>query len=177
MSVMAAGTRAGRRRTKPKPKQNPKQTPRDTLVARPLGVNLLAALNFVVAAAMAGVGAAMLARGTGVLRSPVAQRVLGVAGARSIWMLVITSVVLGVIMGVGLLMMRDWGRLLMVIYCFIGLVTSGLMLLEQLAHYTLDAVLLRLGLVIIYALILRYLTRPEIKRAFGVPDKSVARGA
>lgn len=144
---------------------------------RPAGINLLAALNFVVAAVMAGVGAAMLARGAGVLRSPMAQRVLRQEGAGGVWFLVISSVILAVLMGIGLLRLRDWGRQLMLIYCTIALVISGLMLLAALLRFATETAVAWLVLVIISALILRYLRQPHIRQAFAASPKTRATGA
>lgn len=147
------------------------------LVARPAGISLLAALNFIVAAAMAGVGAAMLVRGAAVLRSPIAQRVLHREGAGGVWFLVISSVVLAVLMGVGLLRLRDWGRQLMLIYCTIALVISGLMLLAALLRFATQTAVVWLVLVLISAFILRYLRQPEIRQFFVGGANRRARGA
>lgn len=147
------------------------------LVPRPAGISLLAALNFVIAAAMAGVGAAMLVRGAAVLRSPIAQRVLHREGAGGVWFLVISSVVLAVLMGIGLLRLRDWGRQLMLIYCTIALVISGLMLLASLLRFATETAVVWLFLVIISAFILRYLRQPEIRQIFAPGPKSRTRGA
>ncbi|MGH9536195.1 MAG: hypothetical protein ACRD2E_15205 [Terriglobales bacterium] len=144
---------------------------------RPIGISLLAVLNFAVAAVMAGVGAAMLVHGSGVLRSPVAQRVLQHEGAGGVWFLVLSTVLLAVLMGVGLLRVRDWGRQLMMIYCGIGLASSALMLLAEMLRFAVEPALLWLASAVIAGMILRYLTRPEIKRAFAVPARSKAQGA
>lgn len=144
---------------------------------RPIGVSLLAALNFVVVAGMAGVGAALLVRGAAVLHSPVAQRVLQHEGAGGVWFLVLSTVLLAALMGIGLLRLRDWGRQLMMIYCGIALASSGLMVLAEMLRFAVDAALVWLGAAIVAGWILRYLTRPTIKQAFGVPVKSKAQGA
>lgn len=144
---------------------------------RPIGVSLLAALNFLVVAGMAGVGAALLVRGASVLHSPVAQRVLQHEGAGGVWFLVLSTVLLAALMGVGLLRLRDWGRQLMMIYCGIALASSGLMVLAEMLRFAVDAALVWLAAAILAGWALRYLTRPQIKLAFGAPVKSKAQGA
>ncbi len=144
---------------------------------RPIGVSLLAALNFLVVAGMAGVAAALLVRGAAVLHSPVAQRVLQREGAGGVWFLVLSTVLLAAMMGVGLLRLRDWGRQLMMIYCGIALASSGLMVIAEMLRFAVAGALAWLAGAIVAGWVLRYLTRPQIKLAFGVPVKSKAQGA
>ncbi len=133
---------------------------------RPLGVTILAVLNFVVAAVMVGAGAAFLARGATVLRAAVTQRVLGQMGAGGLWLMIATSAVLALIMGVGLWRLKDWGRLLMLIFCIFGLITGALMLVAQLFHFVPVLVALRAATVAVYFLIVRYLLKPTVKEVF-----------
>lgn len=132
--------------------------------ARPLGVLILAILNFLVAAVAVGMAAAMFTHGA-VLRFPAVQRVLAAIGG-GVWGFLGTSILLALIMGVGLWRMKDWGRLLMVIFSIFGLITGAAMLLAQLTHFVPALVFLRAATVVIYLVILRYLLRPEIKAAF-----------
>lgn len=133
---------------------------------RPLGVTVLAVLNFMVAAVMAGAAAALLARGAAIMHSPITQRVMAQMGAAGLWTMIATSIVLALIMGVGLWRLKDWGRLLMMIFCIFGLITGGLLLLAQLFHFVWALVALRAGTVIIYLAIVWYLLQPRVKEAF-----------
>lgn len=133
---------------------------------RPLGVTILAVLNFVVAAVMVGAAAALLVRGAAILQATITQRVLGQMGAGGLWLMIATSVVLALIMGIGLWRLKDWGRLLMLIFCIFGLITGALMLLAQLFHFIPVLVALRAATVAIYLWIILYLLRPGVRRVF-----------
>ncbi len=124
---------------------------------RPLGVTLLALLNILGGAlfifsgiSMLFMGKAMYAGVVGGTHKIVAQHLMGIT--------VLAFGLLGVAIGYGLWKLKEWARIIYLIILAIGILFSFLMIIYGFKSYG--------GYLIIYAIIVWYLTRPHVKEAF-----------
>ncbi len=149
---------------------------------RPLGVTIIAVLQFFGTALMILVA---LALGTGMLRtmlglSPIASvpRVTLLAGAGILGATVVLLFACFLVaLGYGMWKLRNWARIATMAIEALGAVGAAFGFLWALAHVTVLALLLtsiRLG---INLLILWYLSQPHVVRAFGIVQTSSARAA
>lgn len=140
---------------------------------RPTGVTLIAVLCFLGAAFAALAGIGMLAGGgmlatmmhqQGTDAGPMAGIIAGVGAALGIFFLVMAAI--DIVLGVGLIQLKEWARLTTVILTAIFAALGALGLLTSFAHFVLFATLIRLCVLALQVWIIIYLLKPEVKAAF-----------
>jgi uncharacterized membrane protein (DUF2068 family) len=141
---------------------------------RPLGVTVLAVLNFLGAVLAVLVGLAFIL-GMGALGSMIGQRAKE-GGAAGFAVLAGFGVVFGVMMfagaaisafiGWGLWNLKNWARIVTMVFAVIGLAFNALSLLGSMLHFHIIALVVVLVPVAINGLILWYLNQPHVKQAF-----------
>lgn len=151
-------------------------------MGRPVGVTVLAILNFIGAAfcLLAGIGMilgggfiATLINQQGGQGSAGAAGILGGLGAAAgVFIIIIGGV--GALVGFGLLKLKEWARIVSIVFAGIGAAMQLLGLLGSLAHFNLFAVVWGLFWLAIDALIIWYLLKPEVKAAFQAPQARAA---
>jgi hypothetical protein len=149
---------------------------------RPTGVTVIAILYFVVAGFCILGGLGMILGG-GFLASIVSQSqangsgagaglIAGMGAALGIGFLIGSAI--PILLGWGLLKLKEWARIIVIVFASLGLVLGVLGLLGALAHF---AVILLFWLVVRLAIngcILWYLLQPDVKAAFQSPQSAPA---
>ncbi len=140
---------------------------------RPTGVTILAVLNFIAAAfcALFALGAGAIGAIVGASaaagaqsRSPLAM-IAGLGGAMAAVVFLLCAA-LSIVVGIGLLKLLNWARILTIVLAAIGLVFGLLGIVSGLAHLIIPALITQLIAVAICAWIVLYLLKPHVKQAF-----------
>ena len=141
-------------------------------MVRPTGVTVIAILDFIGAAFSVLGGIGMMAGG-GMLATLMNQQgqtngmsglVASLGAVMGVFLLVIAAV--EIILGVGLLKLKEWARMVTVILTAIFAALGLLGLLGSFVHFNLGAVLFKVCVLAIQILIIVYLMKPEVKAAF-----------
>jgi len=140
---------------------------------RPTGVTIVAMLNFLgalfcvlgglllfVGLGVAGAAAQTRRGGTGVMALLMGMGALG-------GVVCLVAAALSVIIGIGLWKLRNWARVLTIVFTALGLLFCVFGILTGLLHFHLVLVVFRLVFMAIYVLILWYMFQPHVKQAFG----------
>ena len=135
---------------------------------RQTGVTILAILNFLGAAIAVLIACGFLFGGTIIA-------LLGMSAPTSIagFGLVVAAVscfagaVLAVLTGMGLLKLRNWARILTIVFTGLSLVSAALGILSALAHFSVFLTVRELIVAAIDLWIITYLFKPHVKQAFG----------
>jgi len=142
-------------------------------MGRPVGVTILAILNFIGAAfcLLGGIGMIL---GGGVIATMLSQQGQGSAGAAGIlaglgaaagvFIIIIGGV--SALVGFGLWNLKGWARIVSIVLFVISAAMQLLGLLGTLAHFNLFAVVWSLFWVAVDAFVIWYLLKPEVKAAF-----------
>jgi len=138
---------------------------------RPTGVTLIAVLEIAggVLAILGGGAVFLLSSVVAVHRAAFGGPfggILGVLGAAAGTVLLLVGV-LDIVLGIGMLKLKNWARLLTLIFAAISVLLHVLRLLRAMAHLMLFhavwvAIFLAIGVLIIW-----YLLQPDVKKAFG----------
>lgn len=141
---------------------------------RPTGVTILAVLNFlgallcVLGALLFFLGLGLMgagAKATGAGTGPAAM-LMGLGALGGVVFLVFAA--LAVVVGIGLLKLRNWARILTIVLTSLSLVLGLLGLVTTLLHFVLFTFVFQLIFLGIYAWILWYMFQAHVKQAFGV---------
>lgn len=151
-------------------------------MARPVGVTILAILNFIGAAFCLLGGITMIAGG-GFLATLISQQnqpgsagaagfFAGLGAFMGIFIIIIGGI--GLLVGIGLLKLKEWARIVSIVFAGIGAALQLLGLLGSLSHFNIIAVVWSLFWIGINGLIIWYLLKPEVKAAFQNPQVRAA---
>jgi hypothetical protein len=149
---------------------------------KPAGVIVIAVLYFLGAAILLLAGIGFIAGG-GAIAAMMSQQgqaggsglatLMGVLGAGvGIFFLIWGAV--DVIVGVGLLKVKSWARMVAIVFAAIGACFQVFGLLSSLAHFNIGSFVFSLIILGIQALIIWYLLKPEVKAAFQSPQARAA---
>ena len=151
---------------------------------RPTGVTVLAVLMFLgtafllLFAVLCFVGGAFIGSIIGSAAqhsgSGVAGAGLGAAIGAAIGVVFLIFAGLDAVCGYGLWAMKEWGRMLTIVLTAISLVFAVFTLFGSMMHFHIAAVFFTLVRIGIGALIIWYLSQPQIKAAFATPQLSPA---
>lgn len=140
---------------------------------RPTGVTLIAVLYFL-GAAVAALGGVGMVAGGGMLATminqqgsqagPMAGIIASLGAAVGIFFLVMAAI--DVLLGIGLIKLKEWARLTTVILTAIFAALGALGLLRDLAHFVLFSFLVSVCVLALQVWIVVYLLKPEVKAAF-----------
>ncbi|HUA01735.1 MAG TPA: hypothetical protein VMB02_15475 [Candidatus Aquilonibacter sp.] len=137
---------------------------------RPTGVTVLAVLAFCGAGLMV-IFALISLLGGAVVSTLAPSRMGSIAGVGvavlGVFLLIVAAV--NVVIGVGLLKLKNWARILTIIFCALALLSAVLSILNpfHIHVFFLFFLIRRLVFAAIYAWILWYLFQPNVKQAFG----------
>ncbi len=143
-------------------------------MGRPVGVTILAILYFLGALAciiggiltiVGGGIAASLANQAGGQGAGAGAGVLGALGAAA-GVVVLIFGALDFLLGWGMLKLKNWARIITIVLMALGIVGSLFGVIGLLAHFTVFGLLWIVVWVAIYALIIWYLVKPDVKAAF-----------
>jgi uncharacterized membrane protein (DUF2068 family) len=138
-------------------------------MARPTGVTVLAILSFIGAGLTVLVALAFMMGGAALSQmtggGPGAAMFAGLGAIGGVFILCFA--VLYVVVGIGLWMLRNWGRLLMMILAGVGLVFGAIGLLTALMHFRMMGLAWNVVVCAVDLLIITYLLKPHVKQAFG----------
>jgi hypothetical protein len=153
-------------------------------MGRPVGVTILAILNFIGAAFCLLGGIAMILGG-GFIATMLSQQGQGSAGAAGIlaglgaaagvFIIIIGGV--SALVGFGMWKLKGWARIVSIVLFAISAVMQLLGLLGSLAHFNVFAVVWSLFWVAVDAFVIWYLLKPEVKAAFQPPAQARAASA
>jgi hypothetical protein len=144
-------------------------------MARPVGVTILAILDFLGAAGLIVAGILSLVGG-GSLATMIHQNaqtadaqaaggvVAFIMGALTIFCFIFA--VICFLLGWGLWKLKNWARIITIIFEVIGVLFSLLGLIGIFAHFNLFSLIWTLFWMAIYCLIIWYLLKPDVKAAF-----------
>jgi uncharacterized membrane protein (DUF2068 family) len=141
-------------------------------MVRPTGVTIIAILDFVGATFCVLGGIGMMAGG-GILATMMNQQgqangmsglIASLGAVMGVFFLIIAAV--EIILGVGLLKLKEWARMVTVILTAILAALGLLGLLGSFAHFNLGAFLFKVCVLAIQIFIIVYLMKPEVKAAF-----------
>jgi hypothetical protein len=142
-------------------------------MGRPVGVTILAILNFIMAAfcLLGGIGMIL---GGGVIATMLSQQGQGSAGAAGIlaglgaaagvFIIIIGGV--SALVGFGLWKLKGWARIVSIVLFAISGAFQLLGILGTLAHFNLFALIWGAFWVAVDAFVIWYLLKPEVKAAF-----------
>jgi len=137
---------------------------------RPTGVTILAILNFI-GAAFCVLGGLGLMLGGGALAGIMSQQ--GQAGGglfaalgAAAGIAVLIGGALAALIGFGLWKLKNWARILSIVFTALGALMNLLGLLGSLAHFNVGTVVWSVFCLAIDVWIIMYLLKPEIKAAF-----------
>lgn len=140
---------------------------------RPTGVTLIAVLYFLGAAFAAFAGIGMVAGGgmlatminqQGSQAGPLAGIIASLGAAMGIFCLIMAAI--DVLLGVGLIKVKEWARLTTVILTAVFAALGALGLLASFTHFVMFAFLIKACVVALQVWIVVYLLKPEVKAAF-----------
>jgi len=141
-------------------------------MGRPVGVTILAILDFIGAAfcLLGGIGmilgggfiATMLSQGQG--SAGAAGIFAGLGAAAGVFIIIIGGVF--ALVGFGLWKLKGWARIVSIVLFAISAVMQLLGLLGSLAHFNVFAVVWSLFWVAVDAFVIWYLLKPDVKAAF-----------
>ena len=147
-------------------------------MGRPVGVTILAILNFI-GAAFCLLGGIVMILGGGFIATMMSQQSAGVSGilaglgaAAGVFIIICGGLAAAV--GFGLWKLKGWARVVSIVLYGISAALQLLGLLGSLAHFNAFAVIWSVFWVAIDALIIWYLLKPEVKAAFQRPIASTA---
>ena len=138
---------------------------------RPVGVTVLAVLNFigacflVLGGLLAIVGAGFLGA-SAAAGKPMGPMALLAGGGIIIGVFFIIFAVIPVVIGYGLLKLKNWARIVSIVFAVIGIVGSLPGLFSALGHVVIFTLVVNLIGIGIDALIVWYLLQPDVKKAF-----------
>jgi hypothetical protein len=144
-------------------------------MARPVGVTLLAILDFLGAAGCIVAGIVSLVSGGSIAafihqnaQTQDAQAAGGVVafimGALTVFCFIGAAIFL--LLGFGLWKLKNWARIITIIFEVIGVLFSLLGLIGIFAHFSIGSLIWTLFWIAIYCLIIWYLLKPDVKAAF-----------
>ena len=141
-------------------------------MGRPVGVTILAILNFIGAAfcllggiAMilgGGFMATMLSQGQG--SAGAAGILAGLGAAAGVFIIIVGGV--SALVGFGLWKLKEWARVVSIVLYGISAALQLLGLLGSLAHFNAFAVIWSVFWIAVDAFVIFYLLKPEVKAAF-----------
>ena len=140
---------------------------------RPTGVTVLAVLLMIFAAfaAFAGLGLLVLGLGGGTAlqmrgaSTGMSTMMAGMGVLGGVFLLGLAAA--SVVLGVGLLKLLNWARVVTLVLVGLGLLFAAIGLLTAVIHFRVALLLWQLIVVAIDAWIIWYLLRPDVKQAFG----------
>lgn len=140
-------------------------------MGRPTGVTIIAVLDFIGAGVCVLAGLGMMLGG-GVVATMMSQQqggagagILGAIGAAAgVFFLVCAAV--AVLLGWGLLKLKEWARIITIVFAAIGAVFSLIGMFAVLGHFAAVGIFVALIRLAINGLILWYLLQPHVKAAF-----------
>jgi len=141
-------------------------------MGRPVGVTILAILNFIGAAfcLLGGIGmilgggfiASMLSQGQS--SAGAAGILAGLGAAAGVFIIIVGGV--SALVGFGLWKLKEWARIVSIVLYGISAALQLLGLLGSLAHFNAFAVIWSVFWVAVDAFVIMYLLKPEVKAAF-----------
>ena len=142
-------------------------------MGRPVGVTILAILNFI-GAAICLLGGIGMILGGGFIATMLSQQGQGSAGAAGILaglgaaagVFIIIMGGVSALVGFGMWKLKGWARIVSIVLFAISAVMQLLGLLGSLAHFNVFAVVWSLFWVAVDAFVIWYLLKPEVKAAF-----------
>ncbi len=152
-------------------------------MARPGGVTVIAVLCFLGGGLLLLGGIDMMAGG-GILAglmsqqgqgNPMAGIIASVGAALGVFFLIFA--VIEILLGVGLLKLKEWARITTVVLTGIGTALGLLGLLGSVLHFNLITVLFRICVLAVQIFIILYLIKPEVKVAFQGGGQTMAASA
>lgn len=140
---------------------------------RPTGVTILAVLAFC-GAGLLVIFALISLLGGAVVSTLASSRMGSIAGmgVAVLGIFLLFFAVVDLVIGVGLLKLKNWARIVTVIICVLALLSTVLSILNPFHVHVFFFFFLirRLVFAAIYAWILWYLFQPHVKQAFGAAD-------
>lgn len=139
-------------------------------MGRPAGVTVIAVLDFIGAAFCLLLGLALMLGG-GFIATIMSQQqragagFLGAIGAAA-GVFVIVCAALAIVLGLGLMKLKEWARIATIVLAAIGVVFGLLGLFTVLAHFAVVGIFWALCRLAINVLIIWYLLQPHVKAAF-----------
>jgi hypothetical protein len=153
-------------------------------MGRPVGVTILAILNFIVAAfcLLGGIGMIL---GGGFIATMLSQQGQGSAGAAGILaglgaaagVFIIIMGGVSALVGFGLWKLKGWARIVSIVLYAISGAFQLLGILGTLAHFNVFALMWGAFWVAVDAFVIWYLLKPEVKAAFQAPAQARAASA
>ena len=145
-------------------------------MVRPVGVTILAILNFIGAAfcLLGGIGMIL---GGGFIATMLSQQSQGSAGAAGVLaglgaaagVFIIIMGGVSALLGFGLWKLKEWARIVSIVLYGISGAFQLLALLGSLAHFNVFAFVWSIFWVAVDAFVIWYLLKPEVKAAFQPP--------
>ncbi len=140
---------------------------------RPTGVTVLAVLLMIFAAFAAFAGLALLVMGLGGgaalqmrgTSTGMSSMIAGMGALGGVFLLALAAAY--VVLGVGLLKLLNWARVVTLVLVGLGLLLAAIGLLTALIHFQVGMIAGRLIAAGIDVWIIWYLLRPDVKQAFG----------
>jgi uncharacterized membrane protein (DUF2068 family) len=99
---------------------------------------------------------------------------LGAAIGAAVGVVFLIIAALDAVCGYGLWNLKEWARMLTIVLTAIGLLFAVLQLFGSMLHFHIIAIFFVLIRMAIGGLIIWYLSQPQVKAAFGVPQLSPA---
>jgi hypothetical protein len=153
-------------------------------MGRPVGVTILAVLNFI-GAALCLLGGIGMILGGGFIATMLSQQGQGSAGAAGVlaglgaaagvFIIIIGGV--SALLGFGLWKLKGWARIVSIVLYGISGALQLLGLLGTLAHFNVLALVWSVFWVAVDAFVIWYLLKPEVKAAFQSPAQARAASA
>ena len=141
-------------------------------MGRPVGVTILSILDFV-GAAFCGLGGIGMIAGGGFMATMLSKQsqnagsaglIAGMGAAFGVILIICAAVYF--LLGWGLLKLKEWARIVTIVFAAIGAVFQLFGLIGTLAHMNIGGFLFTVAVLAIQALIIWYLLTPEVKAAF-----------
>jgi uncharacterized membrane protein (DUF2068 family) len=140
-------------------------------MGRPTGVTVIAVLDFIGAGfcVLAGLGMML---GGGVIATMMSQQsgaagagLLGVIGAAA-GVFLLACAAIAALLGWGLLKLKEWARIVTIIFAALGALGAVFSVFALLAHFVVFGIFWALVRLAINGLIIWYLLQPQVKAAF-----------
>lgn len=148
-------------------------------MGRPVGVTILAILNFLVAALCLLGGIGMLVGG-GAIATAISQQA-GASGAgimaalgAGLAVVFLICAAIAALVGWGLWTLKNWARIVTIVLLAINIGLALLGLLGTLTHFNLFALIWTVFWIAVYGLIIWYLLKADVKAAFQGQARSAA---